>query len=158
MSISPYLSYNRKRDKIDVFKDYEHPIQTPKLADRANVFMLRGIIRQWKQPLAFSFSSGPTSSVILKVMIKEILIECNDIGFDVVATICDQGSNNQAAINTLIKESRQESVRLGQEYKKLGSMIGDREIVPLYDVPHLIKGIRNNFLIKDIHFLDKEKI
>lgn len=28
--------------------------------------------------------------------------------------------------------------------------IGDNEIIPLFDPPHLIKGIRNNFLTKDL--------
>lgn len=29
-------------------------------------------------------------------------------------------------------------------------IIDDEEIIPLYDIPHLIKGIRNNFLLKNI--------
>lgn len=38
--------------------------------------------------------------------------------------------------------------------------IGNHKIIPLYDIPHLIKGVRNNLLTKDIYFTstNKEKV
>lgn len=36
--------------------------------------------------------------------------------------------------------------------------VGDYEIIPLYDPPHLIKGIRNNLLTKDLALKKKEDI
>lgn len=33
-----------------------------------------------------------------------------------------------------------------------GFLIDGREIIPIYDPPHLLKGIRNNLLQKDVIF------
>lgn len=52
----------------------------------------------------------------------------------------------------LINESREQFERKGEEYNKYGFIINEKEIVPLYDPPHLLKGIRNNFLKADIKF------
>jgi hypothetical protein len=76
---------------------------------------------------------------ILKLTIRKTQ-ECK---IKIVATICDQGSANQAAINCLLRESTINSKR------KL--IINNEDIVQtLYDPPHLIKGIRNNFLYKNL--------
>lgn len=34
-----------------------------------------------------------------------------------------------------------------------GFVIDGEEIIPLYDFPHLLKGVRNNLLVKDLHFV-----
>lgn len=47
--------------------------------------------------------------------------------------------------------------RRGEENKLFGFLINEQEVVPLYDIPHLFKGIRNNFLEKDIHFHFKDR-
>lgn len=76
----------------------------------------------------------------------------------VVATVCDQGSTNQSAIKTLLKETNEQFTRTNQENPYFGFVEGNQEIIPLFDVPHLMKGIRNNLLNKDLHFtLNKEK-
>ncbi|XP_026673476.1 uncharacterized protein LOC113464923, partial [Ceratina calcarata] len=36
-------------------------------------------------------------------------------------------------------------------------VIDNREIVPMYDVPHLLKGIRNNLLTKDLIWVRKNE-
>lgn len=77
--------------------------------------MVKGIFRQWKQPLAFTFSHGPMKAVVLKSLIEGIIQECQNIGLKVVSTICDQGSANQAAINTLLYETKEEHHQRGLE-------------------------------------------
>lgn len=70
-----------------------------------------------------------------------------------MATVCDQGGPNRAAINLLIQETVQQNVRKGSEGDKIfGFRVGGMEIVPLFDVPHLFKGLRNNLLTKNLHF------
>lgn len=65
--------------------------------------MLRGVRRRWKQPVAYTFSEHSVEKSVLTKLIKEIISECQKIGFVVVATICDQAQTNTAAINQLIK-------------------------------------------------------
>lgn len=67
------------------------------------------------------------------------VISCCEIP---VATICDQGSTNQAAINILLQQIKQIAD------KTFGFIVENKEIIPLFDYPHLLKGIRNNILTK----------
>uniref|UniRef100_A0A1Y1JZB1 THAP-type domain-containing protein n=1 Tax=Photinus pyralis TaxID=7054 RepID=A0A1Y1JZB1_PHOPY len=151
MAISPSLHYNSKLDCIEGVADYGGK-RYPHLADYANVFMIKGVYRQWKQPFSFTFSNGPLSSTQLKQLIEEVITVCQQVGLKVVATICDQGSANQAAINALLKDANEYFLQKGMENPHLGFFINNQEIVPLYDVPHLFKGLRNNLLTKNLHF------
>jgi hypothetical protein len=45
-----------------------------------------------------------------------------------------------------MKATNQECVRAGVENCYFGFLVNGEEVVPLYDVPHLFKGIRNNLL------------
>lgn len=120
--------------------------------------MLRGIRRKWKQPVFYSFVNGGTKSYEIKHIITLIIKECQNIGLHVVATICDQGSNNQAAINLLLKETLDKYKRAGSEIYVTFFEVDGEKILPLYDVPHLFKGIRNNLLKYDLNFnIDKAR-
>jgi len=74
----------------------------------------------------------------------------------IVATISVQGRANEGAIKILKEETRQYYVKENKEYKDdyYDVEIYNKriQIVHLFDVPHLIKCIRNNLLTKDIHF------
>lgn len=74
-----------------------------------------------------------------------------------MATICDQGVTNVAAINALIEETRANCIRDGREFTDNYFIIDGNPITPLYDPPHLLKGIRNNFLTKDIIYINDEQ-
>ncbi|XP_074025793.1 uncharacterized protein [Leptinotarsa decemlineata] len=156
MSISSYLHYIQKGDFIEGLEDFGNE-RFPALADHVNVFMVKGVYRQWKQPICFTFSNGPTNSLRLKNMIKEVILECQEVGLNVVATVCDQGGPNKSSINQLQKDTREEFLREGKEKTCFGYCINGKEVVPLYDVPHLFKGIRNNLLTKDLHYRMKDK-
>ena len=67
------------------------------------VFMLKGIIKNWKQPIFFNFSLGATKSADIARIIKIIIKKAKDIGLHVIATVCDQGSNNVTAIKSLVE-------------------------------------------------------
>lgn len=117
--------------------------------------MLRGIRRKWKQPVYYNFVNGATKNNDLVNILKQIIRKCHAIGLNIVATICDQGSNNQAAINSLVNGTRAEYLRQGRDYEDYSFEIDDKKIIPLYDVPHLFKGLRNNFVNYNISFTDK---
>jgi hypothetical protein len=114
--------------------------------------MIKGLHTQWKQAIYFSCSSGPLKSNELKSQITTVIKQCQEIGLEVVATVCDQGSTNQTAINSLLKDTCDMFARMNLENKLFGFLINKKEVVPLYDVPHLFKGVRNNLLSKNLHF------
>lgn len=109
MSLSTNLKYDQFDDKIIGMEDNGSE-RKARLVDHANVFFLK---RLYKQPLAFTFSKGPITSISLKNLIKKLIVECQKIGLNVMTTICDQGTNNQAAIKLLIEERKAFCLEMG---------------------------------------------
>lgn len=66
--------------------------------------------------------------------------------------MCDQGSTNVSAISLLKKETLSYCQQNNLENQYEGFVIEGREIVPIFDPPHLLKCIRNNLLTKDVVF------
>lgn len=157
MAIDSLVHYNPKEDIITGVYDEGDGRRKPELADHANVFLLKGVFRQWKQPVCYTFSSGPSKGVVLKRLIKEIIRKAHEVGIKVIATVCDQGSTNQSAINLLLKETDEFHKTRNIENRLFGFLVDSQEIVPLYDTPHLFKGLRNNLLNKELHFSLKNK-
>ena len=116
--------------------------------------MLRGIRRKWKQPVYYNFVNGATKKEDLTAIIKLIVRKCQSIGLNVIATVCDQGANNQAAINGLVQSTRDEYKKTGRELYENIFEIDEHPVIPLYNVPHLFKGLRNNLLKYDLQFKD----
>lgn len=116
MSLSPGLSYNSKQDVIIGFEDNGER-RTKEFADHVLVFMVRGVVKKYKQPVAFSFCNSTTKTFDLKKQIKEVIINLQNCGLNVVATVCDQGATNMAAINEIINETKASTLRRNIEYK-----------------------------------------
>ncbi|CAG9087072.1 unnamed protein product [Plutella xylostella] len=94
----------------------------------------------------------------LKEQIKEVIGEIQKTGLRVVATVCDQGATNRAAINSLLEDTRTTCIKEDKEWSGGYFQLGNSKIYPIYDPPHLLKGIRNNLLNKDLIFeIDGEK-
>ncbi|XP_044758448.1 uncharacterized protein LOC123316450 isoform X2 [Coccinella septempunctata] len=151
ISLATNLKYDRVSDMIMGLEDNGSE-RKGKLVDHANIFFLKGLHKQFKQPLSFTFSKGPIKSLPLKSMITELIEKCQSIGLNVMVTICDQGANNQAAIKILMEEKKAFCQRNNIEDTYFGFLIKSKEVVPLFDTPHLFKGLRNNMLTKDLHF------
>lgn len=64
-----------KNYKVEGLQDLGNNGRKSSLVDHANVFMVKGAFRQWKQPVSFTFSNGPMKSVDLKNAIKRIISE-----------------------------------------------------------------------------------
>lgn len=157
MKLKAQIQYNEQEDKIVGFEDagtdeFGKPLRTLNFADHALVFMIRGIRRKFKQPICYSFCYSATKSTELVRLIKSVIIATQSTGLKVVATICDQSSLNVSAINKLLNETKKEYSENGKEYNQNFFESNSQKIFPIYDPPHLIKGIRNNLLTINLQF------
>lgn len=144
ITVDPSLTYNMKCDLIMGFQDNGTGQNVPVFADKAMVFMARGIHKKLKQPLAYYFSAGGIKAPEITRALREVVRATSGTGLHVIATICDQGAPNVASIEQLYEETNESFLRSGQENRLFGFNIDGQEIVPLYDPPHLLKGIKNN--------------
>lgn len=149
MSIAPHFDYNQRRDEISGFVNNLESRKN-KLADHALVFLIRGVQKNYKQPISYTFCSGSTNSAELATQIKVVIRKLHSVGLHVLATVCDQGASNVSAINSLIQETRSDYLRKNKELRRDIFEVEDKEVIPLYDPPHLIKGIRNNLMSKNL--------
>ncbi|XP_063374290.1 uncharacterized protein LOC134661987 [Cydia amplana] len=140
IALKPRLLYNSSTGNVEGFRDFGSTERSSDIADHALVFMLQGIYRKFKQPIAFYFVKGTISTEKLSVLIKEIITAVNATGHKVLATVCDQGPTNMGAIKLLKKFSVPSSVLQNSFF------LDGEEIFTLYDIPHLFKSLRNNFL------------
>lgn len=72
MSIRKHLEYNSRNDCIDGYQDHGMQGRSPTESSYALVFMVVGIRRRVKQPVAHYFSSGFSTADRLAVLIKEV--------------------------------------------------------------------------------------
>ncbi len=138
VSIHPNLQYNKRNDYIDGFVDSGNGRQR-EFADHATVFMLRGLGRKWKQPISYFLIEGTMHRAELAKNMKLMIRQATSISLHVLATMCDQGSVNIAAINDLVSDSRREFIRQGKEYRSVGFYIEGVEIIPIYDPSHFVQ-------------------
>lgn len=104
VSIQPKLTYDTRKDIICGFEDWGNN-RTSKAADHVLVFMLRGLNSGWKMPVSYNFCYKQTNTAQLMYCIKDDIKKINNAGFHIVATVCDQGSSNVAAIKELLLRS-----------------------------------------------------
>lgn len=151
MSIEPSIFFNVQTGEFEGFEDLGDK-QTNHIANHVLVFMMKGVVGNWKQPLSFIFTKGPTNSIDLVRLIKKHVRCCREAGFTVVGSISDQGTNNCAAINYFMKTTTTEYCEDSKFY-----VVDDSKVHHIYDPPHLLKGIRNN-LLKNNLIMNKDGI
>lgn len=64
LSLHPSLQYSMKGDFIRGFHD-TGARRKPQFADHATVFMVRGVRKAWKYPVAYYFTDGSTFRKII---------------------------------------------------------------------------------------------
>jgi len=119
--------------------------------------MIRGVVKKYKQPFSYTFCKCTTYSHDLANQIRNVLKALQSTGLKIIATISDQGATNMAAINILKNDTKTHYLRRNLEYKddlyyEINSDTQCLKIIRLYDPPHLLKGIRNNLLNKNVVF------
>lgn len=115
--------------------------------------MLSSTNGKWKQPVLYQFVQSAAQAAQIMKTIKDIVKAAASSGLNVIATVCDQGTNNTSAINKLIEDT---VVLRGWQFKTDCFEVDGKRIIPFYDPPHLLKGIRNNLLAGNIHFKTEE--
>lgn len=149
MSLTPQIHFDAAKDELKGLTSHG------KLgfANHVLVFMVKGIKANFKQPVAYYFTSN-LNTVDLKGIIKDVIKNVQATGLKVICTVCDQGTSNVAAISALITETKRKILRAGEQWKDEYFTINNQKIIPLYDVPHLLKGLRNNLLTKNMRYID----
>lgn len=74
MSLKKHFNYNEKEDFIEGYQDHGTQGRSPNVAIYALVFMIAGIRKCVKQPIAHYFSSGFSTADRLVVLLKEVYI------------------------------------------------------------------------------------
>lgn len=109
MALEPALTYDSKSDKINGFVQLKD--RTNQFADHALVFMLRGAIYKWQQPIAFYFCEGATKKIELKNILREVVDAVAKAGLHPIALISDQDTSFTSALNSFEEETRREQIR-----------------------------------------------
>jgi hypothetical protein len=139
MSLRENLGFNQKLGCIEGFEDLGSQGRTRNIANRALVFMLRGLLQKWKQPVAYYLTHGSTLGEMLVHFLKEVLGACQNAGLVVVATVCNMGANNVKALKLLGVSAKQPFFRFQSQ-----------EIAAVFDPPHLLKYTRDLFRTHDV--------
>jgi hypothetical protein len=101
MSIREHLHFNQKIDCIEGFEDLGRHGRASNIANHALVFMLHGLHKRWKQPVAYYLTRENTKREILLDFLMAVLDACHNAGLVVVATVCDMGASNVRALKLL---------------------------------------------------------
>ena len=144
MALKSHVFYQSKTDELVGLEDYGNGTKTNKLATSAIVFMARGLIDNWKQPLAYYLVNESCSSEKVREKLEEIIEKVEGIGLEVAAVVCDIGSNFQ-------KLQRE----MGVTAKEPRFLHNGKKIFYIIDPPHIIKAVRNNLIKYNFHFGDK---
>jgi hypothetical protein len=129
IDIKEQFHYDIGSDRVIGYEDYGREELFIKSANKALVFMCQGLSRNWKKPVAYYFCNNACHADNLIKCVHEVLHAAIHIGgLDVVATICDMGSNNVKALKDL-KSSLERPF----------FMFEDKQIWRMMDSPHLLK-------------------
>lgn len=131
MHIKKELSYNPSCDRFEGLEEFGSGEQGKNLANKALVFMAKGIQTPWKQPLGYFFANKGTPAGVLKDLLLRCYTSLVDAGLEPVAVVCDQGSQNLSVFYQLVTAE--------QPYID----INGKRLFFLFDVPHLLKCLRN---------------
>lgn len=133
--IKEFLEYSKGYDFIEGSEDFGKYGRSNKSANSVMVFMARGIFYQWKFPVAYFLTHSGVKTKMLNKLIINIIIELFNVGLCPKMSVCDQGTNNQSALKSL-----------GIDENKPYFYVNKNRVFSIFDVPHLVKSLRNNFI------------
>lgn len=138
MSIKANLFYNRVSDSMVGLAENEQGMRVLKPALHSCVLMLRGLSARWKQPIAFYFCHSSCPPQSLKNIVIEAIRKLKPLGVNICALTTDMGSNNIQLARLLNVDSEHPSFAVDTD-----------DLVYIFDVPHIIKAIRNMLMKYD---------
>jgi hypothetical protein len=149
VSVSKSFHYETCKQRICGFEDLGSLGRTDRCASHALVFMVRGVRRHYKEAVAYYFTRDTIKTQQLKEIIVDIIKQLQEVGLNGVATVCDQGSTNRAAIKELCGANTD---RPSPYY----FVVNGNRICTIFDVPHLLKNTRNALIDCAIEFSNKK--
>ncbi|XP_046395228.1 uncharacterized protein LOC124162670 [Ischnura elegans] len=138
MSLKKELVWDRVHDHIAGYEDHGSGRRREVIAEKALVFMVRGLWSKWKCPVAYYFSNGAVTSTSLQHLIQEVLHHLMRTGLKIVATVCDMATTNVRALQLL-----------GASFDEPSFEFEGKTVVTIFDPPHLLKCVRNLFWAHD---------
>lgn len=138
VSIMKSVEYNKIIDEIEGFEDLGSIGRTQKLGSHALVTMVRGLIKNWKFPFSYYFTGSGVKGDDLVKIIKDSVEKMLNVGLLPSAIVCDQGTQNRRMFSLL-----------GATEDNPSTIICSTNLFLIYDMPHLMKSIRNNLLTGD---------
>ena len=123
-------------DEIHLTKDLNYDVGEDQIVGpykSAQVVFIRGLFSKWKQAIFFNFDQPMTREILY-----DIIIKVEKIGFHVVTATSDMGPTNVSLANSL---------KINPENPFFPHPCREGEkIWYFYDIPHLLKLIRNHFI------------
>lgn len=130
-------------DEMEIKKKFEYFQKNDQVlppSKKVQVVMLRGLCANWKQPVFYNFDCPMTPEILL-----DIILKVEEAGIQIVAITCDGGATNQGLLKSL-------GVSTDRTHF-LNPFDSSRKVYAFYDVPHLLKLIRNHIIDEGI-FID----
>ncbi|KAJ6639141.1 Transposable element P transposase [Pseudolycoriella hygida] len=103
MALKPHIDYNESTDMIDGFVEII-AARKPIFATHALVFMVRGISKKYKEPVAYFYTDG-LKFFELAEMIKLVGVSVLNAGLNILGSVCDQAASNVTAVHSLINSN-----------------------------------------------------
>lgn len=140
ISLKTSLFYNINLDKIIGLQEV-NGLQTPVLAKKALVVIIRGMFGNWQQPIGFALLGESKNSDDISNWIEQLLEKLIDVGLDIRTFVSDLGSD-------LLGEQKRNMVSTERPY----FFIKNRKIFCIIDALHLLKSLRNHLMSIDFYF------
>ncbi|KAJ8959567.1 hypothetical protein NQ314_006216 [Rhamnusium bicolor] len=137
VSLSRGFYYESHRQKICGFGDLGTLGQNEKMLRTMLVFMVKGIKKSYKMPVSFFFTKDTIKTSALKDLIIDAIEQLQGIGLCIVATVCDQGATNRAAVTALTREHTDDKP------SPYHFVVNGERVYIIFDVAHLLKNTRN---------------
>lgn len=138
------IEYNKILDEIEGYEDLGTFGRFNKISSVALVIMVRGLYNKWKIPISYYFTGNGIKGNTLLDILKESVSKIINIGLLPICIICDQGTQNRRMFTLL-----------GGTADNPTTEICGKKLFLIYDMPHLVKSLRNNLLTGDFKFGDK---
>ena len=123
-------------DEVHVKRDISYDSQDDKILgphSKANTMLIRGLFKNYKMPVWFRFDSA-----LKKAELFEIIQRLEDLKYHVMSVTSDLGPDNRA----LAKE-----LGITPEHSWFDNPAQpDKKVYVFFDVPHILKLIRNNLM------------
>lgn len=148
ISLSEQMTLDTSSDKVTGYVDLGPLGRHNHYANHALCFMVNGLHKSWKQPVAYFFTKDTIKTGDLKFLIKYLIIELEKTGLTILSTICDQGSTNRSAIKQLC----QENSRPGSYF-----LVNNHKVYTIFDPPHLLKNTRTALFNYTIRYLKNKE-